>query len=210
MPYDIIYGGDNMNENNLYIRLEQIPNGVKLDENYSRRFVECIQADNMHESMLILQGLISVIGEINRSSFFKVLYPMFGCNVRTLKNYLYGIADNCSGDHLFDRGHGRFYEELVVEGSLPLRTALSYSVEIDPADSVNLALTIRDNLFKHIQTSGSSGFTDPAAVTAAAFAETIYGELYFPALKLLTGDETNEKIKSFIGNLIDELYVPFV
>ena len=199
-----------MNEDNLYIRLEQIPGGVRLSENYSSRFVECIQADDMHESMLILQGLISVIGEINRRSFFKVLYPMFGCSVKTLKNYLYGIADNCSGDHLFDRGHGRFYDELVVEGSLPVQTVFSYSVEIDPENSVNLELTICDNLFKHIKNPNSATYIDPAAVTAAAFAETIYGELYFPALKLLTGDDTNEKIKSFVGNLIDEQYVPFV
>lgn len=199
-----------MNEDNLYIRLEQIPGGVRLSENYSSRFVECIQADNIHESMTILRGLISVIGEINRSSFFKALYPLFGCSVKTLKNYLYGIAENCSGDHLFDRGHGHFYEELIVEGSLPVQTAFSYSVEIDPADSVNLELTIRDNLFKHINNSNSAGYTDPAAVTAAAFAETIYGELYFPSLKLFTGDVTNEKIKTFVGNQVDGMFVPYV
>ncbi len=210
MPYDIMYGGDIMNEDNLYIKLEQIPGGVRLSENYSTRFVECIQADNMHDSMLILQGLISVIGEINRTSFFKVLSPMFGCSVKTLKNYLYGIADNCSGDHLFDRGHGRFYEELLVEGSLPVRTSFSYSVEADPVNSVNLELTIRDNLFKHIKATGPSELSDPAAITAAAFAETLFGELYFPALKLLTGNDTNERIRSFVGNLIDELFVPIV
>ena len=114
----------------------------------------------MHDSMLILQGLISVIGELNRSSFFKVLYPLFGCSVKTLKNYLYGIAENCSGDHLFERGHGQFYDELVVEGSLPIQTVFSYSVEIDPINSVNLELTIYDNLFKHIKTTGSAGFAD--------------------------------------------------
>ena len=103
-----------------------------------------------------------------------------------------------AGNHLFERGHGQFYDELVVEGSLPVQTVYSYSIEIDPINSVNLELTIYDNLFKHIKTAGSSGFADPAAITAVAFAETIYGELYFPALKLLTGDETNEKIKSFI------------
>ena len=199
-----------MNEDNLYIKLEQIPGGVRLEENYSSRFVECIQADNMHDSMLILQELISVIGELNQNSFFKVLYPLFGCSVKTMKQYLYGIADNCSEDHLFERGHGQFYDELVVEGSLSIQTAFSYSVEINPINSVNLDLIIYDNLFKHIKATGSSGFTDPAALTAAAFAETIYGELYFPALKLLTGVKTNEKIKSFVGNLIDELYVPFV
>ena len=205
-----MYGGENMNEDNLYIKLEQIPGGVRLDENYSSRFVECIQVDDMHDSLIILQGLISVIGEINRNSFFKVLYPMFGCSVKTLKNYLYGIAENCSGDHLFERGHGQFYDELIIEGSLPIQTTFSYSVEIDPNNSVHLEMTIYDNLFKHIRTADSSDFADPASLTAAAFAETIYGELYFPALKLLTGDETNEKIKSFVGNLIDELYVPFV
>ena len=203
-------GGDNMNEDILYIRLRQIPGGVRLEENYSRRFVECIQTDNMHESMLILQKLISVIGEISRSSFFKVLYPLFGCSVKTLKNYLYGIADNCSGDHLFDRGHRQFYDELVVEGSLRVQTELSYSVEIGPADSVNLEMTVHDNLFKHIKNTNVLDYTDPVAVTATAFAEVIYGELYFPALKLLTRDETNQKIKIFIRNLIDELYVPFV
>ena len=210
MPYDIMCGGDNMNEDILYIRLRQIPGGVRLEENYSRRFVECIQTDNMHESMLILQKLISVIGEISRSSFFKVLYPLFGCSVKTLKNYLYGIADNCSGDHLFDRGHRQFYDELVVEGSLRVQTELSYSVEIGPADSVNLEMTVHDNLFKHIKNTNVLDYTDPVAVTAAAFAEVIYGELYFPALKQLTRDETNQKIKIFIRNLIDELYVPFV
>ncbi len=199
-----------MREDNLYIRLEQIPGGVRLDENYSRRFVECIREDNMHDSMQILQGLISVIGEINRSSFFKVLYPLFSCSVKTLKNYLYGIADNCSGEHLFDRGHGRFYDELVVEGSLPVQTDLSYSVEIDPINSVNLELAIHDNLFKHISADNSSGSADPAAITAAAFAETLYGELYFPALKLLTGDKTNEKIRAFISGTIDAQFVPFV
>ena len=163
-----------MNEDNLYIKLEQIPGGVRLEENYSSRFVECIQADNMHDSML------------------------------------FGIADNCGEDHLFERGDGQFYDELVIEGSLPIQTAFSYSVEINPINSVNLDLIIYDNLFKHIKATGSPDFTDPAALTAAAFAETIYGELYFPALKLLTGDKTNEKIKSFVGNLIDELYVPFV
>ena len=61
-----------------------------------------------------------------------------------------------------------------------------------------------------VRVTEQCNFADPASLTAAAFAETIYGELYFPALKLLTGDETNEKIKSFVGNLIDELYVPFV
>lgn len=210
MPYDIMCGGDNMNEDILYIRLRQIPGGVRLEENYSRRFVECIQTDNMHESMLILQKLISVIGEISRSSFFKVLYPLFGCSVKTLKNYLYGIADNCSGDHLFDRGHRQFYDELVLEGSLRVQTELSYSVEIGPADSVNLEMTVHDNLFKNIKNTNVLDYTDPVAVTAAAFAEAIYGELYFPALKLLTRDETNQKIKIFIRNLIDELYVPFV
>lgn len=210
MPYDIMCGGDNMNEDILYIRLRQIPGGVRLEENYSRRFVECIQTDNMHESMLILQKLISVIGEISRRSFFKVLYPLFGCSVKTLKNYLYGIAENCCGEHLFDRGHERFYDELVVEGSLRVQTELSYSVEIGPADSVNLEMTVHDNLFKHIRNTNALDYTDPAAVTGATFADTIYGELYFPALKLLTGDETNQKIKTFIWNLIDELYVPFV
>ena len=127
-----MYGGVTMNEDNLYIKLEQIPGGVRLDENYSSRFVECIQVDDMHSSMMILQKLISVIGEINRSSFFKVLYPLFGCSVKTLKKYLYGVADTCSGDHLFERGHGQFYDELIVEGSLPVQTLFSYSVEIDP------------------------------------------------------------------------------
>ncbi len=199
-----------MDEENLYIKLEQIPGGVRLDENCSRRFVECIQEDNMHDSMLLLQEMISAIGEINRSSFFKVLYPLFGCSVKTLKNYLYGIADNCSGDHLFERGHGLFYDELVIEGSLPVQTVFSYTVTIDPVNEANLEMTIQDNLFKHIRKANSADYTDPAAITAAAFAETIYGELYFPALKLLTGDETNEKIKSFVGNLIEEQYVPFV
>ena len=34
-----MYGGENMNEDNLYIKLEQIPGGVRLDENYSSKLI---------------------------------------------------------------------------------------------------------------------------------------------------------------------------
>lgn len=66
-----------MNENALYINLGQIPGGVKLVENYSSRFVSCIQQDSMQESMMILQGLAGVIGEINRNLIWNPLYRLF-------------------------------------------------------------------------------------------------------------------------------------
>ena len=199
-----------MDEEKLYIRLEQIPGGVRLSENFSERFVKCIREDSMHESMLILQGLISLIGEVSRSRFYKVLYPLFGCNVKTLKQYLCGMAEQSSGEHLFDRGHGKFYDELIVEGSVQVQLPFSYEVVLDPEDSVDLGFTERDSLFKNIKTELQPGSADPAVITAAAFAEALYGELYFPALKLLTGDETNAKIRTFIGGTIDAQFVPFV
>ncbi len=199
-----------MDEEILYIKLEQIPGGVRLSENYSRRFVECIQQDSMSDSMHILQGLISVIGEINRSCIMKVLYQMFGYSEKTLKKYLYSIAENSEGDHLFARGHGQFYEECQVEGSLPIQTNFSFSVTMDPINSTNLEITIKDGIFKNVKADKFSAGTDPAAITAAAFADTLYNELYFPAIKLLTGDETGKSAKSFIGKTVDELFVPFV
>ena len=63
-----------MDEEKLIIRLEQIPNGVRLSENYSRRFTECLRKDDMSTSISILHGLVSVIGEINRAYMFGVLY----------------------------------------------------------------------------------------------------------------------------------------
>ena len=199
-----------MDEEKLFIKLEQIPGGVRLSENFSVHFVKCIREDSMHESMLILQGLISLIGEISRSSFFKVLYPLFGCSVKTLKQYLCGIAEQSSADHLFDRGHGKFYDELIVEGSVQMQLPFSYEVVLDPEESVNMEFTEHDRLFINIKTELQAGSADPAVITAAAFAETLYGELYFPALKLLTGDETNEKIRAFIDSTIDAQFVPFV
>ena len=199
-----------MDEEKLYIRLEQIPGGVRLSENFSERFVKCIREDSMHESMLILQGLISLIGEVSRSRFYKVLYPLFGCSVKTLKQYLCGMAEQSSGEHLFDRGHGKFYDELIVEGSVQVQLPFSYEVVLDPEDSVDLGFTERDSLFKNIKTELQPGSADPAVITAAAFAEALYGELYFSALKLLTGDETNEKIRAFIGSTIDAQFVSFV
>ena len=164
----------------------------------------------MHESMLILQGLVSLIGEISRSRFYKVLYPLFGCSVNTLKQYLGGVAEQSSGSHLFDRGHGRFYDELIVEGSVQVQMPFTYEVVLDPEESVNMEFTEHDRLFINIITELHTGSADPAVITAAAFAEALYGELYFPALKLLTGDETNEKINAFIGSTIDAQFVPFV
>ena len=199
-----------MDEEKLYIRLEQIPGGVRLSENFSERFVKCIREDSMHESMLILRGLISLIGEVSRSRFYKVLYPLFGCNVKTLKQYLCGMAEQSSGEHLFDRGHGKFYDELIVEGSVQVQLPFSYEVVLDPEESVDLGFTERDRLFKNIKTELQAGTADPAVITAAAFAEALYGELYFSALKLLTGDETNEKIRAFIGSTIDAQFVSFV
>lgn len=199
-----------MDEEILFIRLEQIPGGVRLTENFSERFVKCIREDSMHESMLILQGLISLIGEISRSRYFKVLYPLFGCSVKTLKQYLCGIAEQSSGDHLFDRGHGRFYDELIVEGSVQVQLPFSYEVVLDPEESANMEFTEHDRLFINIKTELQAGSADPAVITAAAFAEALYGELYFPALKLLTGDETNEKIRAFISSTIDAQFIPFV
>ena len=199
-----------MDEELLYIRLEQIPGGVRLSENFTARFVECIRQDNMNDSMIILQGLISVIGEISRDTILKVLYPMLGCSVRTLKKYLFTIAENCSGDHLFARGNGQFYDECKVEGPLPMQAGFSYSVSIDPVKSTNLELTIKDEVFRHVKSPYSQSRTDPAAITAAAFADTLYGELYFPAIKLLTGDETGKAAQAFISSTVDELFVPRV
>lgn len=199
-----------MDEEILFIRLEQIPGGVRLTENISERFVKCIREDSMHESMLILQGLISLIGEINRSSFFKVLYPLFGCSVKTLKQYLYEKAERNSADHLFDRGHGNYFNEIIVEGSVQVRMPFSYEVVLDPEESVDMEFTEHDRLFINIKTELQPGSADPAVITALAFADVLYSELYFPALKLLTGDETNEKIRAFISSTIDAQFVPFV
>ncbi len=196
-----------MEEDLLYIKLEQIPGGVRLSENYSQRFVECLQTDKVNESMSILQGLISVIGEVNRSYFYDVLYQIFGYSPKALKNYLLKIADNTTGDHLFERGHGHFYEEVMVEGSLPVQTEMAFSVSMDPVGDAHLELTIHDGVFKHTKKVGTDS-SNPAVITAAAFADTLYGELYFPAIKLLTGDEAGETTKSFIRRTIDEQFVP--
>jgi len=197
-----------MEEKLLYFKLEQIPNGVRLSENYTKHFVDCLQQDEIQDSMVILQGLISVIGEVNRTYFFDVLYRAFGCSSEALKNHLSGIAENTSGDYIFDRGHERFFEELVVEGSLPVKTELSFSVFMDPHGNGNLGLTIRYGVFKHIQKENSFSRRHPAVITAAAFADTLYGELYFPAIKLLTGDETEKTAKAFIKRTIDEQFTP--
>ena len=199
-----------MDEEILYIKLDQIPGGVRLSENYSRRLVECIQQDNMNDSMHILQELIIVIGEINRSYILKVLYQMFGYSVKTLKQYLYSILENCKSDHLFARGHGQFYEECKVEGSLTVQTGFSFSVTLDPGNSTNLEISIKDGIFKDVKADKFSARTDPAAITAAAFADTLYNELYFPAIKLLTGDDTGKAAKSFISSIVDDLFVPYV
>ena len=199
-----------MDEEILYIKLDQIPGGVRLSENYTSRLVECIQQDRISESVHLLQGLISVIGEINRSYILKALYQLFGYNVKTLKKYLYSIAENCEGDHLFARGHGRFYEECKVEGSLPVQTDYSFSVSMEPVSGINLEIAVKDGIFKYVNADKAAAGTDPVAITAAAFADTLYNELYFPALRLLTGDETGKTVRSFISSTVDELFVPFV
>lgn len=195
-----------MEEDLLYIKLEQIPGGVRLTENYSQRFVEYLQTDRVNESMSILQGLISVIGEVNRSYFYRI----FGCHPKAVKDYLWEIVENTTGDHLFERGHGHFYDDVMVEGSLPVQTELSFSVNMDPVGDGHLELTIRDGIFKHIKRDGVFSSSHPAAITAAAFADTVYGELYFPAIKLLTGDETGENCKSFIWKTIEDQFIPMV
>lgn len=198
-----------MNENALYITIEQIPGGVRMRENYSSRFVTCIQQDCMHESMMILQGLVSVIGEINRNLIWKNLYRMFGCSIKTLKQYMWMLAEKSDGSRLFDRGHEDYLETILIEGALPVQTSFSFSLSMEPADSMNLSLEIRDNIFRYTETENLSG-SNPAAITAVTFAEVLYKELYFPALKLLAGDANTELIKVFIAKSIDEQYIPFV
>ena len=82
-----------MDEEKLNIRLEQIQNGVRLTENYSRRFTECLLKEDMSGSVGILQGLISVIGEMNRAYLFDTLYQMFNCSLKTLKTYLFMLVE---------------------------------------------------------------------------------------------------------------------
>ena len=195
-----------MNENALYIKLEQIPGGVRMTENYSNRFVGCIQQDFMHESMMVLQGLVSVIDEIDRKIIWNNLYHLFGCNKNTLKRYLWMLAENSEGARLFDRGHGDCREIFMMEEVLPVQTSLSFSVSTEPADSRMLSVEIRDNIFRYADSGNNCGI-NPTAITAAAFAEVLYRELYFPALKLLAGDRSTELIKSFIDRSLDERFV---
>ena len=161
----------------------------------------------MHESKMILQGLVSVIGEINRNLIWKNLYRMFGCSRKTLKQYLWMLAETSDGSRLFDRGHGDYMETLMIEGTLPVQTLFSFSVSMEPADSINLTLEIRDNIFKYADSEDSSGI-NPAAITAASFADVLYRELYFPALRLLARDGSTDLIKAFIARSIDEQFVP--
>ena len=198
-----------MDEEKLRIRLEQIPNGVRLTENYSRRFTECVQKDDMSGSIGILQGLISVIGEINRAYLFDTLYRMFGCSLKTLKNYLFALAENSGEDRLFARGNELYHEELVVDGALPYSTDYFFEAELDPENSINLELDVKDGIFG-LTKPGSSRADSPAMVTAAAFADTLLGELYFPALKLMTGDRDGSKAKAFIAKTLDAHFVPFI
>ena len=163
----------------------------------------------MHESMMILQGLVSVIGEINRNLIWKNLYRMFGCSIKTLKQYMWMLAEKSDGSRLFDRGHEDYLETILIEGALPVQTSFSFSLSMEPADSMNLSLEIRDNIFRYTETENLSG-SNPAAITAVTFAEVLYKELYFPALKLLAGDANTELIKVFIAKSIDEQYIPFV
>lgn len=199
-----------MDKEKLNIRLEQIPNGVRLTENYSHRFTECLLKEDMSGSVAILHGLISVIGEINRAYIFDTLYQMFSCSLKTLKKYMCTLAEKSRDDHLFARGHELYYDELIVEGSLPYRTEYFFEAELDPEESVNLELKIKDGIFNQIKTVKNLGADNPAVVTAAAFADTLYGELYFPAIKLMTGDKDSSKTKAFIEKTLDEYFVPFV
>ena len=199
-----------MGKETLYIKLEQIPNGVRLSENFSRALVNCIQQDHMTESLEILRGLISIIGEINRGYFFNVLYSVFGYNVKTMRNYLYALAEKSDSDHLFARGHGDFFEELIVDGSVPFKAGYSFEISIDPGQSENLEVKIKDNLFTSLKDAENHNWDDPAVITAAAFADVLYGELYFPAIKLMTGDIDSGKTKAFIRKTLDEQFVPFV
>ena len=196
-----------MNENALYINLGQIPGGVKLVENYSSRFVSCIQQDCMQESMMILQGLAGVIGEINRNLIWNPLYRLFGCNIKSMKRYMWMLADTSDGSRLFDRAHGEYLDTFMIEGSFPIQPPFSFSVTTEPADSMNLSLTVHDNVFKYAK-SENRGELDPASVTAASFAEVLYRELYFPALKLLAGEENTPAIRAFIGKSIEERFLP--
>lgn len=196
-----------MNENALYITIEQIPGGVRIRENFSNRFVSCIQQDCMHESMMILQGLVSVIGEINRNLIWKNLYRLFGCSIKTLKQYMWMLAEKSDGSRLFDRGHGDYLETFMIEGALPVQTSYSFSLTMEPADSMNLSIEIRDNIFRYTETENLSGL-NPSVIIAVTFAEVLYKELYFPALKLLAGDGNTESIKAFIAKSIEEQLIP--
>ena len=196
-----------MNENALYITLEQIPGGVRIRENYSSRFVSCLQQDCMQESLMILQGLAGVIDEINRDFLWDNLYRLFGCSVTIMKRYMGMLVENSDADRIFTRGHGDYLETFKVEGILPIQTSLSFSVSMEPIDSRLLSLEIRDNIFKYAESEINSDI-NPVTLTAAAFAEILYRELYFPALKLLTGAEDTDLIEAFIDKSIDERFVP--
>ena len=196
-----------MSENALYINIEQIPGGVNLVENYSRRFVSCIQQDCMQESMMILQCLAGVIGEINRNLIWNPIYRLFGCNIKTMKRYMWMLADNSDGSRLFERAQRDYLDTFMIEGSFPLQTLFSFSVITEPVDCMNLSLTVHDNVFKYAE-SENTGELDPASVTAASFAEVLYRELYFPALKLLAGEENTPAIRAFIGKSIEERFLP--
>ena len=196
-----------MNENALYITLEQIPGGVRIRENYSSRFVSCLQQDYMDESMMILQGLVGVIDEINRDYLWDSLYRLFGCSITTMKRYIGMLAESSDADRLFSRGHGDYPETFKIEGLLPIQTSLFFSVSIEPIDSRILSLEIRDNIFKYAESEINSEI-NPVTLTAAAFAEILYRELYFPALKLLAGAEDTDLIEAFIDKSIDERFIP--
>lgn len=136
-----------MNENALYIKIEQVPGGVNLTENYTSRFVSCIQQDCMRESMMILHGLVGVIGEINRNLIWNFLYRLFRCNIKTMKRYMWMLAETSDGARLFDRGHGEYLNTLMIEGSLLMQTPYSFSVSMEPVDSMNLSPTVHDNIW---------------------------------------------------------------
>ena len=161
----------------------------------------------MRESMMILHGLAGVIGEINRNLIWNSLYRLFGCNIKTMKRYMWMLAETSDGARLFDRGHGEYLNTLMIEGLLPVQTPYSFSVSMEPVDSMNLSLTVRDNIFKYAESDDIDGL-NPASATAAAFAEVLYRELYFPALKLLAGDGNTTRIRTFIDKSIDKQFVP--
>lgn len=197
-----------MENEKLYIKLKQIPGGVSLSENFSGRFVACLEQSDTHGSISILQGLISVVGELNRDYFWDQLYQISGCSLRKLNYYLDGILDDSRAENLFDRGRGLYAEEIMIKGFLPVRTGYSFSVFLDTAGSGNLNMTIRDGLFRHIRAAAPGTASGALINTAAAFAENIFAELYFPALKLLTADPSGKAVRTFLDQTLSEQFVP--